>query len=187
MKMKKSIWLFSLFLGMVLFGISQGWAQPKPGTHVPIITHSFAVERGYYGYIWKLYIEAEDPDGDMYRIAAVVDETGYGHYPTSWTMVKPQYRQHLSGYLQWNTFSSKGSYIDEWTQITLKVSIFDKAGNESNEVAFPFEFVSGVKNPYGYGLPAPFDKGDLPRLGHVNIDLYNPRSMGVSVGEARDN
>src|SRR4030042_15934 len=92
----------------------------NPGTKAPIITHTFAVDRGHYGYIWKIYIEAEDPDGDMNKIAVVVDQMGYGHYPTDWIILKPQYREHFIGYLQWNTFSSKTSFLPEG--IPLKVS-----------------------------------------------------------------
>jgi len=55
----------------------EGGKPLRPGTSAPVITHAFAVEKGYYGYIWKIYIEAEDPDGDMLRIASVVDQTGY--------------------------------------------------------------------------------------------------------------
>jgi hypothetical protein len=142
------------------------------GIRTPIITNAFAVNKGQYGYIWKIYIEAEDPDGDMDKIAVVVDQTGYGYYPTDWIMLRPQHRRHFIGYLQWNTFSSKGSYLPEWTQITMKVSIFDKSGNESNEVVFPFTFESGVKNQHEYQLPAPFDKRNILRLGHIMIDLY---------------
>jgi hypothetical protein len=70
------------------------------GIKAPIITHAFAVDKGSYGYIWKIYIEAEDPDGDMDKIAVVVDQMGYGYYPTDWIMLRPQYRDHIIGYLQ---------------------------------------------------------------------------------------
>jgi hypothetical protein len=115
-------------------------------TQAPTITHIFAADKGHYGYIWKIYIEPEVSDGDMHKIAVVVDQMGYGYYPTDWIILKPQYQEHLIGYLQWNTFSSKASYLPEGTRITMRVSIFDKAGNESNEVVFPFTFESGVKN-----------------------------------------
>jgi hypothetical protein len=141
------------------------------GMKAPIITHAFAVDKGHYGDIWKIYIEAGDPDGDMDKIAVVVDQTGYGHYPTDWIFLRPQYREHLLGFLQWNTFSSKASYLPDWTQMTAKVSIFDRAGNESNQVVFPFTFESGVKNRYEVQLPAPFDKRNISRLGHIMIDL----------------
>jgi len=185
--MRKLFWFLSLFLGVILFSVSEGWTQPlfpysggkvKPGTHAPKITHSFAVEKGIYGYIWKIYIEAEDPDGDMFRIASVVDQVGYGYYPTDWTYLKLQYQKHLKGYIQWNTFSSRTSFLREWTQITLKVSILDKAGDESNIVVFPFTFESGIKDQYRYKLPPPFDEGDIPKLGYIHIDLFEPTAMG---------
>jgi hypothetical protein len=150
-----------------------GGAQPKPMTNPPIITHAFAVEKGHYGHIWKIYIEAEDPDGDMQRIASVVDQPGVGHYPTDWIILKPQYQKHLKGYIQWNTRSISGN-LPEWTSITLKVSIIDKAGNESNVLVFPFTFELVGKDPYKYKLPPPFDEGDIPRLGYIDIDLYPP-------------
>jgi hypothetical protein len=179
--------MLGLLLAFSFFVPCQGWSQlasstggpqPKPGTHAPIITHTFAVEKGYYGYIWKIYIEAEDPDGDMFKIASVAEQPGYGRYPTDWTYLGRQYQKHFKGYLQWNTYGSYGSYLYEWTQITLKVSVFDKAGNESNEVVFPFMFESGVKNPYQYTLPPPFDQGDNVKLGNIFINLTQPYPAG---------
>ena len=179
MRTKKLFQLFSLTLALILLSAYPGWAQPlgeiqpKPEGKGPIITHAFAVEKGYYGYIWKIYLEAEDPDGQMLRIASVVDQVGYGHYPTDWIYLKPQYRNHFKGYIQWNTFSSNASYLPEWTQITLKVSVVDKAGNESNEVIFPFTFEI-TPEQYSYEPPAPFDQAGLPRLGYIAINLYYP-------------
>jgi len=178
MNIKRFIYLISMLLGVVLLIAPTGRTQPKPEAKAPVITHTFPVEKGPYGYIWKIYIEAEDPEGDMAKIASVIEQPGYGRYPTNWIILKPQYRHHLKGYIQWNTFSSNASHLKEWTQITLKVSIFDKAGNESNEVVFPFTFESGVKKPYQYKLPSPFDQGELPKLGNVNIDLFDPTLMG---------
>jgi hypothetical protein len=190
MNVRRKVAFISLFFSIAFLMPCQGWAQlfkppePRPGSHAPIITHAFAVEKGYYGYIWKIYIEAEDLDGDMLRIASVADEVGYGHYPTDWIYLKPQYQKHFKGYLQWNTFSTMTSYLQEWTQITLKVSVLDKAGNESNIVVFPFTF-EVVKNQYKYGLPPPFDQGDLPRLGYININLMSP-NYGYGRGGRND-
>ena len=175
MNRKSIYWLSGVVMALILFSCLQGWAQLKPG---PVITQSFAVENGYYGYIWKIYFEAEHPAGDMFKIASVVDQPGYGRYPTDWLYIKPEYRKHLKGYIQWNTFSSKAPFIREWTHITLRVSIIDKDGKESNEVVFPFAFERGAKDPYKYTLPAPFDQGDLPRLGYIHIDLFEPSNLG---------
>ncbi len=140
-----------------------------PITHAPIITHTFAEEKGPYGCIWKIYIQAEDPDGDMEKIAVIVNQVGYGQYPTDWIILKPQYRKHILGYLQWNTFSPKSVSLPEWTKITLRLSILDKAGNESKEVAFPFTFESGMK--IEVPLPPPFDQGNISRIGNISVDL----------------
>ena len=182
MNLKKIFSFISLLLALTLFVPCRGWTQAlfpyegggqtMPGTNAPIITHAFAVERGYYGYIWKIYIAAEDPDGDLLRIASVVDQVGYGHYPTDWIYLKPEYKKHFKGYIQWNTFSSRSSYLTEWTKISLKVSVFDRAGNESNVIVFPFTFEL-VKGQYEYKPPSPFDQGDLPRLGYIHIDLFD--------------
>ena len=142
---------------------------------VPVIKTSYAPEKVRYGDVLRIYIEAEDPDGDMLRIASVADQVGYGRYPTDWIYLKPQYQQHFRGYLQWNSFSSSTSHMSEWTQVTLKVSVFDKAGSESNVVVFPFQFVSEAvpeSQP-----PPPFSGGD-PRLGCLNVNLLEPSLMG---------
>ena len=177
------ILLFALTAGAATIFTYSGAKGPRPGTRAPIITHTFAVEKGYTGYIWKIYIEAEDPDGDMRWIASVVDEPGYSSYPTDWIILKPEKGKHFRGYIQWNTSSGLGYYMPEWTIITLKVSVFDRAGNESNEVIFPFTFEL-TRAQYEYKLPAPFDQGDIPRLGHITIDLYPPGGGGTS-GPAR--
>ncbi len=141
----------------------------------PVIKTSYAPEKVRYGDVLRIYIEAEAQDGDMLKIASVVDQVGYGHYPTDWIYLNPPYQQHVRGYLQWNTFSSSTPHMCEWTQVTLKVSVFDKAGNESNVVVFPFQFVSETI-PESQ-LPLPFNEGD-PRLGYLNIDLLEPSRMG---------
>lgn len=142
------------------------------GSKAPVITNVFAMDKGYYGCPWKIFLEAEDPDGDMEKIAVVVHQIGYGSYPTDWIVLKPQYQRHLIGFLQWNTFSSRAAYLPEWTQITVKVSIFDKAKNESNEIVLPFTFESGVKDQKEDRLPAPFDRGNLPQIGNITVDLF---------------
>jgi len=50
--------------------------------HTPVITHAYAPDRVPYGSKeLKVYIEAEDADGDMNYIFVVVDEPGYGSLP----------------------------------------------------------------------------------------------------------
>ena len=164
-----------LFLLAFCFGCVSLPVSP-PGTK-PFITHAFInKEQGIYGSILKIYIEADDPQGFMFRIATSVDQVGYGHYLADWVYLEPPYQHHVIGYLQWNTFSYHASWMPEWTQLTINVSIFDTNGNASNEVVFPFEFVSQAvpESP----LPPPFNQPNLPRLGYIAINLFNPLQMG---------
>ena len=166
-----------LILSIFSLNAPRGKAQSNPEIKGPIITNSFAIDKGQYGTIWKIYLEAEDADTEMVKIAAVVDQPGYGHYPTDFILLDPRYRNHLKGYIQWNTFSSRGSALSEGDQITLRVSVIDRAGNESREVAFPFTFVSGVHGQAK--LSSPFDQGDIPRIGHIGIDLIGQNTNSV--------
>jgi hypothetical protein len=201
MKTKRLIYFSVFLLALSLLIAPKGWTQPEPETKAPliqrvfraiiepfetqpkpeikppIITHAFAVNKGGYAYIWKIYIEAEAGDANMSRIAMVVDEPGVGRYPTDWLVVKRRYQKNLKGYIQWNTHSLSGG-LQEWTQITLKVSIIDKVGNESNVAVFPFTFETGVRDQYKYKLPAPFDQGNISKLGYISIDLFPPGGMG---------
>ncbi len=148
---------------------------PMGGGNPPVIKHSYAIEKGRYGDVLKIYIEAEDPDGDMLRVATVVDQVGYGRYPTDWIYLKKEFQGRFVGYLQWNTYSPNSRGLMEWTRVTLKVSVFDKAGNESNVVTFPYEFSLGQRPPDE--LPAPFDQKSLARLGGISVELLDPWLM----------
>lgn len=183
--MKKIQILACLVLGLNFF-LFASEVFPQNKSHPPVITHSYAIEKGPYGSILKLYIEAEDPDGDMFRVATVVDQIGYGRYPTDWIILKPQFRKTLRGYLQWNTFSSNTHFLREWTSITIRVSIYDKAGNESNEVVFPFSFETVNPKSIPTQPPPPFDQKDLPRIGNIHINLYEPTLMGNDRGVKED-
>ena len=167
-------WVSGVIVALVLFSGLQGWAQSGSGSNAPVITHAFTVEKIRYGEVLKVYIEAEDPTEDMFKIATMVDQAGYGRYPTSWVYLKPTDRKHLKGYLQWNTYSSKTPYVSEWTHVTLTISVFNKSGNESNVFAFPMTFETGIKRASSYPAPPPFNQKDVSRLGFIDIDLVDP-------------
>ena len=148
----------------------------KPNPTPPVIKSAYAVDRERYGEVLKIYLEAEDPNGEMFKIATSVDQVGYGHYPIDFIILKPQYRKSFKGYIQWDTFSSRAPYLDEWTIIYVKVAVLDKEGRASNEFELPFTFVTGVSP--APKPPAPLDQGDVAKLGNISIDLFNPRVMG---------
>jgi hypothetical protein len=112
----------------------------------------------------------------MSKIATTVDQVGYGHYPTDFIFLKPEYRKHFKGYIQWNTFSSRASRMHEWVRNYVTVTVIDQAGRASKEFVFPFTFETGVTS--APQPPAPFDQGGLAKLGSISIDLFDPFGMG---------
>lgn len=193
MKLLKNRSIGGIFLLLVVLGIG-GCGRPlvhpdpvqytglsedqktSPNPNAPVIKHAYAIDRGSYGTVLKIYLEAEDPDGDLDKIVTQVHQPGYGYYFPDFIILKPQHKKSFKGFIQWNTYSSKASFLDEWTWITVRVSVIDKKGLASNDFEFPFTFETGAgKIPHP---PAPLDQGDLPKIGSVSIDLYNSSRMG---------
>jgi len=170
MKTVKFICFIGLLLGGV-FLITSAGAQSKPRIRPPVIISSYAVDKGPYGTMWKIYVEAEAGDAEMVKIGVMVDQPGIGRYPTDWIYLKPEYQKHFKGYLQWSLFSSRGA-AREGDYVNLGVFIIDKTGHESEKVFFPFTFESGAEDQAK--LPAPFDQGDIRRLGNISAELKRP-------------
>ncbi len=160
-------------------------SQPSvPRQNAPVILDAYAIDRGIYGTVLRIYLEAEDRGGEMAKIATTVDGVGYGHYPTDFIILKSQYRSYFKGYIQWNTFSSHIPTMNEWVRVYVAVTVMDKRGNPSNEFVFPFTFETVVESDPK--PPAPFDQASLPRIGSVAIDLFDPFRMGGGNGDSNE-
>jgi hypothetical protein len=161
-----------LLTGAVVLGCSQGMRTGQPSGPPPVITNFYCANQGVYGSPIKIYLAAEDPTGDMLRIAVDVSQVGYGSYFTDWIYLKDEYQKKFAGYLMWDTNSPGTTHLPEWTRITIKVSVYDKDGNQSNAVIMPHMFAIG--GPTNLPMPAVFNQGRVPRLGYVNVSLMNP-------------
>ena len=100
----------------------------------PVITQAFASEEVRIGDTWKIYLKASDPNGEMIKIYAIVDQPGQT-YPVSITRVGKENGKEFSGYLYLST--APPSTIFEGTSITLTVQIQDRSGNFSRPAVFP--------------------------------------------------
>jgi len=78
MKKGRIFWLFSLILALTLFNVDPGRTQtptagqPKPEMSNPAITRAYTVEQGRYGDGLKIYIEADDQNGEMLGLVLLV-------------------------------------------------------------------------------------------------------------------
>jgi len=59
--------------------------QPPGMGNPPVITASFAVDKGRFGDPVKVYLAEEHSTGGMKMVAVQVTQVGYGTYPTSWS------------------------------------------------------------------------------------------------------
>ena len=173
----------ALVLIGVLVGLSFELGYPKsldewlvnPGGSAPVITGSFASEKLSHGDIWRIYLQANDPDGDMLRFVCVFDQVGYGPYSSAYVPIKKRNRTELMGYLYFHSSAGAGLRMPEWTQLTLTVYVRDKGGNNSNKVAFPLVLSRGARQEFP---PAPFDSGPLEILGPIPVRLVDPQEDG---------
>jgi len=163
------------FLGMAVFScIGAGGFRSTSGTQPPVITHSYAVDKGSYGQTWKIYIEAEDPDGDMLKIASVLQQEGVRYrQPVDYIFLKKSDQKYVKGFLSLETYNLREPSATASPRLTLKVTIIDKAGNESKQAVFNLDYV-GEESGSGASLPAPFDQGNIPKLGNILIEGKYP-------------
>lgn len=144
----------------------------KPGGSPPVITHWFASEELSHGDIWKIYLEAHDPDGDMRQFVCAFTQSGYGPYSSEYVIIKKRHRESMKGYLRFPSYVGAGRTLPEWTQLSLTIYIRDKAGNTSNKVVFPLVLSRGAKQGTP---PSPFDIGQLDELGTIAVELIDPQ------------
>ncbi len=109
-------------------------------TSKPEITNAYASKEIRLGDIWKIYINASDPNSEIKYVVATIDQPGRGVYQPGLTRIKGSHE--LSGYVYWKAPDVEAL---NFTNITLKLQIKDKAGNYSNEVSFPLHFTTTAR------------------------------------------
>jgi len=125
--MKRHMLVFPL-LAWVILPLGCRHVESAPGSP-PVITHWFASERINHGDIWKIYLEANDPDGDMRHFVCAVDQVGYGPYSSEYVVIRKEHRKKLKGYLRF--FTSGGMVIPalwtDWERSGSSSSILQRA------------------------------------------------------------
>ena len=133
----------ALFVAVVL---AAGWAMFEPrtaqtaagGKTPPVIVQSFASKELRPGDVWKVYLKASDPEGQMKYIFATVSQPGANAYPISMIRIKGENQKELSGYIYLNTAPAAQSNFFNLT-LTLTVSI-KGTGGFSPSAVFPLSF-----------------------------------------------
>jgi len=157
-------------------GYSESLAEwlSKPSGIPPVITRSFASENLSHNGKWKIYLEANDPDGDMRKIVAVVSRGPRGSR-VNYAGIKKGGRAKLFGYFDCMIWSGIGTERNEWGELTLTLFIRDKGGNTSNRVVFSLARSGRVTQE---PPPPPFETGELKKSGMIWVNLALPPPSG---------
>ena len=102
--------------------------------NAPVIISAFASKEVRQGETWKVFLQAQDPDGDMNRIMCTVEQPGVGFQPVGIIGIRDDRRRNLSGYIYLNTATASGV---QFASCRLTIQIRDKRDNISNPVSFP--------------------------------------------------
>jgi hypothetical protein len=147
-------------------------AQPAvEGKKPPVLLQSFASKELRPGDVWKVYLKASDPEGQMKYIFATVSQPGANPYPVSIIRVTGENQKELSGYIYLNTAPAAQANFFNLT-LTLSVSI-KGTGGFSEPAVFPLAFEA---KPSPEGPPDGVFKEQ--KLGPISVNLQTVSGGG---------
>jgi hypothetical protein len=158
----------SVPLLLILFsGCGELWklVPIEPGSK-PVITDSFAPQKVKPGTGWKIFLAAEDKDGDMKDIVISISPAAQSILTYSFAPIREEERGSLTGYLLIKT-SPSPYLLDKIFHLSL--SIRDKTERKSDTVGFLLSFTSDSDGE----LPEKWRKASQNRLAIIFLDYFN--------------
>jgi hypothetical protein len=163
--------IYLVMAGIFLTGCSRPWQPQGLGISfkdAPRILKYGAVDRIKSGQTWRLFVAAEDPNGDMEDIIFEIYQPGQGWYPEHDRRLQGDASKAFSGYFYLNT--PVGWRDDLWgLELTVRFRVRDKVGYTSEMISLPLKFIGRqVEQP----IPPGFTEDEVRPLGAILIDLY---------------
>ena len=176
-----------LLLVLVLITVVAGCAVCKgvrtpDHDEPPVIVGSYAAEHIRPGASWRVYLEAQDADGDMGAIVAQIWQPGVGYYPSAFIYTKGENRQGFAGYVFLRTPTDRRLLHD---QIQLEVFVRDCGGNKSETVKLTLRFDNKAG---GYGpmaAPEEWQEAANNKLGVIQVEIRSSEAYNSAEGENR--
>ena len=103
----------------------------------PVLIDYYVSEVIRPGTTWKIYLKAEDKDGDMDYISTMLYQTGFGYYATDYTRLTGKERKKFAGYVALRTPPDASLTHD---QFTMEVLVRDRQRNSSEIIKLPLTF-----------------------------------------------
>ena len=177
--MNKSALIVSM-LGVLLFacsglGIDDYDEVFKEKGHPPIILGYYAPEAIRPGTTWKIYLRAEDKDGDMAYVTTTLYQADFGYYATDYTRLEGKDKKECLGYIALNTPSDTNLTLDKFT---MAIVFYDSQNNQSKIVQLPLTFAY-LSQPE---IPAEWQAAANHRLGELVTRIQSTASMAEGSG-----
>ena len=175
-----------LVLVLVLISVVAGCAvckgvktpvQDEP----PVIFGSYAVEHIRPGASWRVYLKAQDADGDMDAIVAQILQPGVGYYPTAFIYVEGGNREGFTGYVFLRT-RPDGRLLQD--QFHLEAFVRDCGGNKSETVKLTLRF----DNKEGFralDVPEEWQEAANNELGVIQVRIRSSEEYNSDNGRNR--
>ena len=162
--MKRTV-LATLVLSL-LFWVCAGSRQAS-ANEAPAIVDSYASSVIRPGTSWRVYLRANDIDGNMKTIVAVLSGPGISPQ-TSITQLKKNHRLEFAGYLFMRT-ARDGSLLSNTYKLQVFVRDSKEAKSETVELPLSFGFNKSQK------LPAEWQDVAEKKLGGMTIEIKGER------------
>ncbi len=136
--MKKRMLLVFLVGVQLLACASSQDFEVLPG-YAPVIHDSYAPKYIRPGATWRIYLHAEDYEGDMKEIVTFVTQSGVAPFPRNIIKLKEKDSKEVAGYLYLSSDSDVGLLGD---RLNVKLVVRDRRDNTSQPLEFSVRFES---------------------------------------------
>lgn len=164
MKRKRQvrILVFAFLVTLAFLSGCAYFSKPAPvGDAPPVIDKIFASPTLYRWDTWKIFIQAHDPDGDMWEIRFRIKQPGVGYNEFQGDVRLPaDLWEKMDGYCYMLPPGprQKVSFID----LVMSVQVVDRGGRSSEKFELPLSMGgrAGVPDPEGFSrvplVPVPY-------------------------------
>ncbi|MBW2579792.1 MAG: hypothetical protein JRD00_02370 [Deltaproteobacteria bacterium] len=165
--LKKNVLVILLLFVLAGCTTCKGVRTGEGGDEPPIILDSYGAESVRPGATWRVFLKAQDADGDMHSIITQLVQPGIGYYPPDFTYIKEADREGFAGYLILRT-PRDYDLLQEYVEATLTIQ--DCEGNKSEPVNFTLRF----DNKSGFGpqeVPEKWQTAANNKLGTIMVEI----------------
>ncbi|OGL59614.1 MAG: hypothetical protein A3J27_12050 [Candidatus Tectomicrobia bacterium RIFCSPLOWO2_12_FULL_69_37] len=155
---------------LAVLGGCAGFYRPQEGPvgerHRPRLEAAWAQPEIGYSQLWRIYVRAADPDGDLDKVWLTFTRFG-ATYVGNFVYLPEGQGRAANGYIQMWARPRGGLNLGELPiHATVEVRVEDRAGNQSASIVFPFTLVStqvqeGVQPPAGFSQQVRLTEMDM--------------------------